>query len=79
MVVKYKTQYECRTDEVFNFESVYCGVVRRSESPPHEVDDIDTTSDEEHLHDGVIQRIPVPSEEVEVTCNEHDNIEGLGL
>ena len=45
----------------------------------HEVEDITATSDEEQLHNGVVQRNILSKEEVEVPGNKDDDIQNLGL
>lgn len=76
-VVDDKSENQTWDDEELNSESVVISVVCCLELHPHKVHGSNGSSQEEHLHYGVVQRIET-SEKVQVSCEEGDSKQNLG-
>jgi len=76
MIVEEETKDHAGPDEVFDFESVNGRVMSWSEPDLHEVEDVAGATNEEQLHDEVVEGNPTP-QQIHVASDEYHNIQSL--
>lgn len=76
-VVDDQSENDTWDNKEFDAEGIVVSIVGCLELHPHQVDSSDGSSEEENLHDGVVQGIEA-SEEIQVSCEEGYGEEDLG-
>ena len=74
-----KGEEDARDEEVFESEGVETWIRGGSEAELHKVESVDGGSDEEELHEGVVEGDVGTGEEVDVPSEEDEDVEGLGF